>query len=60
MNDINTSILIEKNEELKKLLEEINDLFDTIEDEFLNSMFYSGLFKAKEFSNTLSNLFRKK
>lgn len=59
LNDSNALILKEKNKELEGLLEEINDLYEPVEDEFLNEMFISSLSKAKEFSNTLEYILGK-
>lgn len=53
---MNTPILREKNKELSVLLDDINNLFEPVEDEFLNEMFYSSIYKAKEFSKTLEYL----
>ena len=56
MANVNTPILREKNKELSVLLDDINNLFEPVEDEFLNEMFYSSIYKAKEFSKTLEYL----
>ena len=51
--------LKEKTDDLEVLLEEINKAYEPSEDEFINEMFYSSLYKAKEFCSTLDYLLRK-
>ena len=55
----NALVLKDKADELRVLLMEINDLYEPDEDEFLNEMFFSSLYKAREFSKTLDYVLRK-
>lgn len=60
MGSKNDLTLEEKTIELESLLEEINDLYEPVDDEFLNEMFFSGIYRAKEFCNTLKYVLGKK
>lgn len=60
LNNNNDLTIKQKGEELKALLDIIHDLYEPTEDEFLNEMFYSGMYKAKEFCNTIEYIIRKK
>lgn len=53
-------LLKNKSEEIKTLLQEIKELYELVEDENLNEMFFKGLSEANGFCDTLDYILRKK
>ena len=60
MSSSSDILLKNKSEEMKTLLQEIEKLYELVEDENLNELFFKGLSETKGFCNTLDYILRKK